>query len=276
MAKKRKAICVLMKYQKLLYTAIWENAAGELPSLKQLEAFTENHAHEGLKAMINDYSHQIDFRLVLHFDQYCSLLIQDKGLKNTNLKKSLRYLLAEQSYFETYNDWLIHFSSQRKGYVHVLTASPEKIEEDMHSFGLSIEQFSSIDSYDYALANAILFSEPNEQPIVLMIHNQGIVRCLLLENHRLCFLQETSILEENAQDKTQQLIQRLSHYFSLYHNRPLLFIGFDPTLPLTSLPYSWQFKLWDGKTLNFFSKKVDNPIYLPLIGMGLRYASQFT
>ncbi len=277
MKKKRQILCAIMKRQANFYVALIANEQPSSLHVLNCSTFSESEAAQGLKEITKPYEGQLAYSLTLHFDQYCTLLTENRGMKTAVLDKTIRYLVAEQNNFQTYDDWLVYFPSMREGYLHVLSASPEKISTEIKSLPLSLDTFLSIDCYDYALSNAILHAGYGAQPIVLIMHEAGLVRCLLLENGMIRFVQETALFDKSEQDKSKQLAQRLAHYFQSYRDKPLLFLGLDPLLSVTQLFEQWRFEFLDNT--RYESLLGGKPLaqeYLAVIGSGLYHAQQLT
>lgn len=276
MKRKRQILCAIMKRQANFYIALIANDQKASSHVLNCATFSDVEVAQGLKEITKLYEGQLAYSLTLHFEHYCTLLTESKGMKTAVLDKTIRYLVAEQNNFQTYDDWLVYFPSMREGYLHVLSASPDKINTEIKSLPLNLDTFLSIDCYDYALSNAVLHAGYGDQPIVVIIHEAGVVRCLLLENGMIRYVQETALFDKSEQDKSKQLAQRLAHYFQNYRDKPLLFLGLDPLLHVTQLFEQWRFEFLDNTRYeSLLNGKPLAPEYLAVIGSGLYHAQQF-
>jgi hypothetical protein len=227
-----------------------------------------------LKNLLKPYP-LVHYCLVIHPDDYSTFLVKDRQLPEHDIEESLRYLAAEASGFETYDDWLIYFHSMHEGSLQVMHASPTKIRETIQAFNL--EKFSSIDCFDHAIANALVFAGFGEKPTVIISHHSGIIRCTLVENLEIRLVQETALFEQTEQSHSEQLTQRLLHYFQPYHHQELLFLTLDNTCIPSNIPEKWEYQ---ALNLDYFGSIIKNqPIssdYLALIGAGLYHATTLT
>ena len=255
-----------MRHKTIFSMVLWQKSAAAAWLLKKTAHFADEAAMRVvLEPLLHEHGQSIHLRWLLHYEDYVTLLVKNKGLSGSMLTRHLPDLLAEQHYVETSQHLLIHFHSQRSGHLNVLAISRERLHAILPSW-LTLNQCAAIDSYDYGLANAVAATRPTtREPMILLLHHEGLVRCLLLENNRLCAIQETTLLEDSHQTPSDQLIQRLSYYFSDYREKNLLIIGFDSAFSVSQLPPCWQFIRWETDIT-----------YLPLIGSGLRYAHTYT
>ncbi|MCD8542573.1 MAG: hypothetical protein LRY69_03945 [Gammaproteobacteria bacterium] len=270
MNKKIRNVCALMRHNTIFFMVLWQYTAAEGWLLRQTMTFSDEETLQAhVSPLLHHYGRSLHLRWVVHYDDYLSLLVQDNGLSGKALSKGLPYLLAEQCHIDVNDHLLIHFNSRHLGHVHVLAIPRVQLQRILPSW-LREEQCSVIDSYDYSVASGVVAIYGDKQPMVLLQHNNGIIRCLLLNNDRLCSIQETSLLEENSKTPSEQLTHRLCHYFSDYREKAVLFIGLDSHLPIPHLPTPWSFCVWsEGKSAEIYESS-----YLPLMGSGLRYVNQ--
>ena len=87
-------------------------------------------------------------------------------------------------------------------------------------------------------------------------------------------MQETTLFEQTEQSQSEQLTQRLLHYFQPYHDKELVFLILDPQCTASNMPEKWQCHFLD---INGFASLVTNQAitheWLPLLGAGLFHAT---
>lgn len=270
MKKKTNTVCVLMRHNTIFFMVLWQRSGTDGWHLTQTATFSsEEDLGAVLKPLLDHYGRHLHMRWVVHPEDGIRVLINDNGLTDKALARALPHLLAEHEHIDVDDHLLLAVESRRLGYVHVLGVSRFQLQQRFPSW-ITLEQCSVIDSYDYSLANAVLSVYDDVQTLVLLEHNRGVVRCLLVDDYRLRDIQETSLLEENSKTMAEQLTQRLCHYFSDYREKPVVFMNIDRQLDIPQLPEPWRFLYWGENKEN----SLQDFTYLPLIGSGLRYVNE--